>query len=103
MSDEVTARAFLDKVVSIARAIGWQAGVGEMETAGSLISYLARFPEKLPAFMADDFSIISDLPTDWLTQGCLTWHRKDGKIVSPEHARQHAIIRKLERPTDAAE
>ena len=94
---DITALDFLQKVVRTADAIGWQAGVGGMETAGALISYLGRFPEKLPAFMADDFSVISDLPTDWLTQGCLTWHARDGRLISPEWARRAMLIKDLEK------
>ena len=103
MSDNTAIEAgeFLAKVVSTAEAVGWQAGVGAMETAGALISYLGRFPEKLPAFMADDFSVISDLPTDWLIQGCLTWHRqKDGQVVSPEYVRRDRTIRRLKTPPE---
>lgn len=92
-----TATAFLAKVIDIAEIIASQAGVGGMETAGALISYLGRFPEKLPAFMADDFSIISDLPTDWLQQGCLTWHGADGKLYDPEWVRRQMAIKALEK------
>ena len=92
-----SAEQFLAKVAQTAEVIGWQAGVGAMETAGALISYLSRFPEKLPAFMADDFSVISDMPTDWLFQGCLTWHGANGKIIKPEFARRAIVIRDLEK------
>lgn len=94
---EITASEFLAKVAYIAEVVGWQAGVGAMETAGSLISYLARFPEKLPAFMADDFSVISDLPSDWLTQGCLTWHARNGSVVKPEFVRRAKVIKDMEK------
>ena len=92
-----TAAAFLAKVIDIAEIIACQAGVGGMETAGALLSYLGRFPEKLPAFMADDFSIISDLPTDWLRQGRLTWHGADGKLYDPEWVRRQMAIKDLEK------
>ena len=94
-SSKPSAEQFLAKLVQTAEAIGWQAGVGAMETAGALISYLGRFPEKLPDFMADDFSVISDLPVDWLRQGCLTWHAAGGKVVEPEFVRRAIIIRDM--------
>ena len=95
--DGHSAAQFLAKVIQTAEAISWQAGVGAMETAGALVSYLGRFPERLPAFMADDFSVISDLPTDWLRQGCLTWHGMNGKIIDPEFARRATVIRDMEK------
>lgn len=92
---EPTALEFLTKLAKVAEVVAWQAGVGGMETAGSLVSYLARFPEKLPAFMADDFSVVSDLPANWLIQGCLTWHAQNGRVVTPEFVRRAEVIRKL--------
>ena len=89
--------AIITKIARISEVIGWQAGVGGMETAGALVSYLARFPEKIPAFMADDFSVVSDLPTDWLRWGCLTWYSQDGRIIDPQWARQAMVIRDMEK------
>jgi hypothetical protein len=101
LTDEQAMRAVIEKIARCAEAIGWQAGVGAMETAGALVSYLARFPEKTPAFMADDFSIVSDLPTDWLRQGLLTWQAADGRIIDPEFARRDALIKGMQRnPND---
>lgn len=98
MKDEtISAADFLAKVIQTAHAVGWQAGVGGMETAGALVSYLGRFPEKLPAFMSDDFSVVSDLPSDWLRQGCLTWHARDGGVVSPEWVRRQIAIKEMEK------
>lgn len=92
-----SAEDFLAKVATLADDFGWQAGVGGMETAGALISYLARFPEKLPAFMADNFDLIGDFPPDWCVQGCLTWHARDGKVMRPEFVRRAKIIKDMER------
>lgn len=84
--------AFIAKVSS---NIAWQAGVGGMETAGSIISYLAKHPEHVEQFLID--GSVLDWPIGWHEQGCLTWHGTDGNIHDPETARQHRIIKKMEK------
>lgn len=93
MSDE--AKQVIAKIAQAAQAIGWQAGVGAMETAGSIVSYLAAHPEQIEPFLTDKVSPI-DWPIGWHTHGCLTWHGMDGKIYSPEFARRCETIKKLQ-------
>lgn len=66
-------------IAKMASAIGWQAGVGAMETAGQIVSYIAANPEHAATLM--DGGII-DLP-DFMGGGCLSWHGMNGQIVHP--------------------
>jgi len=83
MSEEVA--AFVRQVARSAYGIGLQAGVGAMETAGCIISYLAAHPEHIETFTANGSTI--DLPDDWLDGGCLPWQAVNGNIVHPSEAR----------------
>lgn len=76
---------FIRKVAEAAEALGWQAGVGGMETAGGIVSFLARHPEHIAAFMENGSTF--DLPFDWFENGCLTWQAQNGKIVHPDEVR----------------
>lgn len=75
------------------------AGVGGVETAGAVISYLAAHPEKIDLFMQRGVSGLMDDapggPRDLHAQGCLTWHRKDGKVTTPQDLRISLIVRDL--------
>lgn len=76
-----TVLEFLDAVADRAEDFAWQAGVGGMETAGALISYLSEHPEDIEPFMVGG---ISELPSNFLLCGRLTWHAsKGGAIVEP--------------------
>ena len=75
---------FIQHVAECSRNIGFDAGVGEMETAGQIISYLAANPDKLDAFIEGG---IFAWPLDWFENGCLSWHALNGRIVRPEEAR----------------
>lgn len=72
-------------IAAVAHAVGQQAGVGAMETAGSIVSYLAEHPERIEAFMAN--GSVMDWPARWHVEGCLTWHGADGKIHGPDDVR----------------
>lgn len=75
---------FIQYVAECSRNIGFGAGVGEMETAGQIISYLAANPDKIDAFI--DGGTFA-WPLDWFENGCLSWHAMNGRIVRPEEAR----------------
>ena len=45
-------RETIETIAKMAHAIGWQAGVGGMETAGGIVSYLAQHPEHIGAALA---------------------------------------------------
>jgi hypothetical protein len=85
----------IQRIAQAAHAIGWQAGVGGMETAGSIVSFLAANPERVAPFLAGEES-----PCDWdewLHNGCLTWQGQSGKIVTPEEGRRARLIKKMEK------
>lgn len=79
------------RLAELTEAFAWQAGVGGMETAGSMVSYLAEHPEKIGPFLSGRDSMI-DWPIGWHEQGRLTWHAQNGKIISPEFARRQRVI-----------
>jgi len=89
----------IQRIARSAECMADQAGVGGMETAGAIISYLARYPEWTGAFFKHGSTF--DLPDDWISRGCLTWHAANGKIVHPDYARQSRIIKKLAKDASA--
>ena len=89
---------FIEKVTKCAESFGFQAGVGGMETAGQIISYLATHPDDIEPFMVGG---IFELPDRWFESGCLTWHAANGKIVHPDYARRARTISKLKRQSEA--
>lgn len=98
MSASLSPTDVIAKIVEAAEAIAWQAGVGGMETAGSIVSYLAQHPEQVDNFLAGGST--HEWPVGWHTHGCLTWHGMDGKIWSPEAARRARVIKEMEKGRD---
>lgn len=90
--DEVSAEDFIARAAQVSTVLGEQAGVGGMETAGSIISFLADNPDWLGAFMSAGYF---GLPSGFHERGSLTWHGADGKVYSPQFARHGRIIRSL--------
>lgn len=82
----------IDRIATIAENISVQAGVGGMEVAGAIVSYLSEHPNDIAPCLKFG---TSELPEDWLRMGCLSWHAQNGKIVRPEFARRAAVISKL--------
>lgn len=73
-------------IARVAEAVGWQAGVGASETAGMIISCLAKRPELVERFMREGSELlVSGEIAPHL--GCLTFHRKDGKVTAPKELR----------------
>lgn len=85
---------FIERVAEVSENVSFQAGVGGMETAGGIISYLAEHPERLDDFMLEGFFA---LPTMMHRDGRLTWHGMNGKIVSPEYSRRAALIGQMQK------
>jgi len=75
------ALAVINRIAEVSSAFACQAGVGGMETAGSIISFLATNPQRIHDFMSGG-SII-DWPISWQRAGCLSWQGMDGKIHWP--------------------
>jgi len=92
--DLTSAEAVIQRIAQIAETFAAQAGVGGMETAGNLVSYLAKHPRDIEPCLK--FGIF-ELPADWHERGDLTWHALSGKIVRPEAARRARTIKKLEK------
>jgi hypothetical protein len=92
--DFAQARLTIERIAKLAEQFAAEAGVGGMETAGNIVSYLAEHPRDIEPFLR--FGVL-ELPDDWHQRGRLTWHAKNGKIVRPEVARRARIIKSLER------
>lgn len=95
MSEITTIPEFIEFLAKASDAFGRQAGVGAMETAGGVISYLATHPRDLEPFLNGGFM---ELPLDWHERGCLTWHAMNGKVVSPDFVRRSRVIAGLTEP-----
>jgi len=77
-----SAELLLSRMIATSVAIGWQAGVGGRETAGAIVSYLGKHPERLKAFIDGDENPF-DWGEEWIKGGVLTWQTKDGRIIDP--------------------
>lgn len=80
--DRHAEKAVFARLVQAAQAIGFQAGVGERETAGAIVSYLATSPDEIAPFVDGTLSPV-DFAGDWISGGCLSWHAADGRVVRP--------------------
>lgn len=80
-----TAEEFIRKVVEVSSAVGWQANIGAMETAGQIVSILAANPELLPRFMDEGW--LSDGSLVDAANGCLTFLARNGSINTPANLR----------------
>ncbi|WP_139809982.1 hypothetical protein [Sphingomonas azotifigens] len=81
-ADRQADKRVIARLVQAAEAIGFQAGVGERETAGAIVSYLATSPNEIAPFVDGTLSPI-DFAGDWISGGCLSWHAADGRVVRP--------------------
>lgn len=89
--------AFIEQLCDRSDTFAALAGVGGVETAGHLISYLAEHPKDLEPFLVGGFM---ELPDRWIEHGELTFHGIDGKVRHARDARYSRIIDRLktERP-----
>jgi len=86
------AQEVIERIAAVASAFGWQAGVGAMEIAGSIIGYLAGNPRDLEPFMNGG---IMELPANWFERHSLTWHDSKGKVRNPADVRRARVVKKL--------
>lgn len=87
----------IHRIASVADAVGWQAGVGGMETAGMIVSYLAAHPEDTETFLRDGTGYLIDSKIS-VEHGSLTFHRKlDGKVTTPQELRAAIEVKRIER------
>jgi hypothetical protein len=85
---------FIEYVAKVSEGFAHQAGIGGMETAGNIMSYLAEYPEQIEPFMNGG---VFEFPMDWFEHGRLTWHGRDGKIHHPVEARRQRIINRMKK------
>lgn len=100
MDNEKIVSDAISQIARSAEVFAAQANVGGMETAGGIVSFLARNPEWTGAFFKR--GSLFDLPDDWIERGCLTWHAQNGKIVHPDYARRARIVSKLAKQEPSA-
>lgn len=90
--DFAAAETVIERIAELSEVFAAQAGVGAMETAGNVVSYLADHPRDIEPFLRFGFF---ELPEDWIRGGSLTWHAANGNVVHPEYARRASTIKKL--------
>lgn len=75
----------IEIIAEHSRKFAHAAGVGAVETAGAVISYLAENPADLEPFINGGCAELSFDPGEpWLERGRLSWHsRTFGVIVHP--------------------
>jgi hypothetical protein len=88
MSEPSDAAKVICKIADVAEAIAFQAGVGGSETAGMIVSYLAKNPDRIEHVLANG---IIDEPDLWVN-GRLSWQGQNGKIITPRQARLARIV-----------
>lgn len=88
------AHQFIAHIGQVAEAVAWQAGVGASETAGMIISCLLAKPELIERFLIEGSGLLVDgsIGPD---HGCLTFHRIDGTVTTPEELRIAIAARKV--------
>lgn len=81
---EMTAAEVIKWIAKVAHAIGWQAGVGASEIAGTIVSVLAANPQIIDRFLLEGAGTFIDGPISLdAVNGCLTYFAQTGEILSP--------------------
>jgi hypothetical protein len=88
------AELLFERLAAIAQPMAQQAGVGELETVGHLVSYLLDFPRDIEPLLRFG---IGELPDDWISKGRLSYQGIDGKIWRSANARRARVIKGLEQ------
>lgn len=76
----------INKIASVAAAVGWQSGVPATDIAGLIVSFLHANPEHVERFMAEGTELFIDgtIRTEF---GSLTYLAGTGEILSPADLR----------------
>ncbi|MES2752783.1 MAG: hypothetical protein V4661_15550 [Pseudomonadota bacterium] len=90
--NNVSAAEFIERLADVSESFGRNAGVGAMETAGLIVSFLDEHPDWLGAFMKDGWA---GLPHDFNERGSLTWMAVNGNVTHPRTARYARIVKKM--------
>lgn len=91
----MTPEQVIARIAEVANTVGWQAGIGGSETAGMIVSCLAKRPELIERFLKEGSELIIEGEIG-PENGCLTFHRKDGKVTTPEQLRISRTVKRLE-------
>jgi hypothetical protein len=92
MGKRYDAQEVIERIAAMSSAFAAQAGVGAMETAGSIVGYLAENPRDLEPLMNGG---IFELPADWFQRHSLTWHDSKGIVRHPADVRRARQVRDL--------
>lgn len=92
MSGEHSAESFIDHLARVSASVGDQAGVSATETAGQILSFLAKHPDWLGAFMKGGYFA---LPRDFWERGSLTWEAANGRVVDSQDLRLGKVVRRM--------
>ena len=94
LRDQKTPEQVIGHIGQVAEAVAWQAGVGASEMAGMIISCLLAKPELIERFLIEGSGLLVDgsIGPD---QGCMTFHRADGRVTTPEELRMARAARKM--------
>lgn len=90
----MTPEQLIEHIANVAKAVGWQAGVGASETAGMIVSCLAAKPELVQRFIDEGSGLLvsGEIGPE---HGCLTFHRLDGNVTTPDELRVARQARKM--------
>lgn len=80
-------KAIIDRIAEVSIAVGWQANIGAMETAGQIVSVLHANPEHIERFMAEGTELFIDGTFDPVN-GSLSYLTVSGKITTPAMLRE---------------
>ena len=80
----MTPEEVIKKIASVADDVACQAGVGGVELAGQFVSVLTQNPELIGSFLDGTMDMIGDDRLFHAQNGCLTWHARNGQVISPE-------------------
>jgi hypothetical protein len=90
----MTPEEVINHIAKVARAVAWQAGVGASETAGMIVSCLAAKPELVQRFLEEGSGLFvsGEIAPE---NGCLTFHRMNGDVTTPDDLRVSRQARKM--------
>jgi len=93
---DITAQEIIMHIAKEADVKGYLAGVGGCDLAGGIVSYLAKNPDMITAFVNEGMMA---LPADLWGHGMLTFLTKAGHIGTPQEARIARTVQRMLRHT----
>jgi hypothetical protein len=80
----MTPERIIARLADVAEGFGAEAGVGAIDAAGKLLSFLADHPGLVDDVLEQGAAA---LPADWYEHGRLRWHNADRHVWRPAAAR----------------